>query len=270
MDALLCTAADGARCAARVAGRNEVTLLFVHGVGSTGEVWDSQLAALSRHYRCAAVELRGNGVAPLPARLSSITCEGFARDVLAVADALGAERFHLIGCSLGGVVGLELWRTAPHRIKSLALLDSFAEYPDGQAFADRMVEAVLAARSMVAFAEERANRILPANAPAYRRTESVRQMACKNPQAYARATQAAWTSDYRALLPQITIPTLVLWGEHDVIAPRALSEELAAGIPDSRLVVVPDAGHLSNADAPTFVNAVLEAFVNAVEKIGQP
>ncbi|MDE2572977.1 MAG: alpha/beta fold hydrolase [bacterium] len=259
-----CTASDGVRCAAQVTGTAATTLLFVHGAGSTAAIWDPQFGALGGRFRCAAVELRGNGVAPLPIKLSSISREGFARDCLAVADALSVERFHLVGCSLGGVVGLELWRMAPRRLASLTLLDSFACYPDGEAVAERIVGAVLEAPSLIAFAEERSSYLLPPGARSHRRTETVQQMARKDRRAYARSIVAAWTGDYRAMLPEIVVPALVLWGQHDIVTPWPLSQELAAAIPGAHLLEVPDAGHVSNADAPEFVNAALEAFVAAV------
>ncbi|TAM73474.1 alpha/beta hydrolase [bacterium] len=267
MDALVCTASDGVRCVARVAGRTGEPVIFVHGVGSTAEIWAPQLSSLSRYFRCAAVELRGNGVAPVPSNLSSITRTGFARDALAVADALGVDRFHLVGCGLGGIVGLELWRLAPERIASLCLLDSFAAYPDGEAVAACIIDDVLAAPSLVTYSEGRANLVLPPRAPAYRRTDSVRQMSSKDRRAFTRFTLATWTGDYRPFLAGITVPTLVLWGAHDAIVPRALCEELAVGIPGAHLVTVPDAGHHSHADTPSFVGAALEAFIGAIPNL---
>ncbi|TAM87287.1 alpha/beta hydrolase [bacterium] len=268
MDALVCTASDGVRCAARVAGRTGEPLIFVHGVGSTAEIWEPQLTSLSQHLRCAAVELRGNGVAPVPVNLSSITRTGFARDALAVADAFGAQRFHLVGCGLGGIVGLELWRLAPGRIASFCLLDSFAAYPDGEAVAAGIIDDVLTAPSLVTYSEGWANLLLPPRAPAYRRTASVRQMAQKDRRAFTRFTLATWTCDYRPLLASIAVPTLLLWGEHDRIVPRVLCEELAANIRGAHLVTVPDAGHHCHADAPAFVDAALEAFIGAVPNLG--
>ncbi|TAM59365.1 alpha/beta hydrolase [bacterium] len=261
MEALECTASDGVRCAARVAGRTGDPLIFVHGFDTTAEVWESQLSSLSRRFRCAAVELRGNGVAPLPVKLSSITCEGFACDVLAVADALGAPSFHLIGCDLGGIAGLELWRRAPERIAGIALLGSFAAFPHGKTIAKTVIEDALEAKTMVAYAERHVELVLPPRAPAFQRTRLVRQLALKDRRAYSRFALATWTADYRGLLASMDIPTLVLWGEHDRITPRACSEELAAAIPGARQITVPDAGHLVQADAPVFVNAALEAFV---------
>src|SRR5579864_4739817 len=97
-------------------------VLFVHGVGSTAAIWDYQLADLGDSYRCFAVELRGNGAARPTAQASTITREGYVEDVLGVADASGAPAFHFVGCSLGGVVGFELWKQVPDRMRSITFV----------------------------------------------------------------------------------------------------------------------------------------------------
>ena len=85
-----------------------------------------------------------------------ITREGFASDVIAVADANGFETFDLIGCSLGGVVAFELWQRVPERLRSMVIVGSFAKYPDGQTYADNIEAAARAAGDMRTFAEARA------------------------------------------------------------------------------------------------------------------
>jgi len=86
-------------------------------------------------------------------------------------------------------------------------------------------------------------------------------MACKSVSSYLAATEATWTGDYRDLLPGISVPVLVACGEHDAIAPLALSEEIAAGIPASELALIADAGHVANADAPVRFNERLQTFL---------
>ena len=86
-------------------------------------------------------------------------------------------------------------------------------------------------------------------------------MACKTVPSYIAATRATWTGDYRALLPTITVPTLVVVGERDSVAPLILSQEIAHGIPGAHIEVVPDAGHVVNGDAPEAFNALLRGFI---------
>jgi pimeloyl-ACP methyl ester carboxylesterase len=253
------TQSDGAVAGARLAGERGPALIFVHGVGSTGAIWDYQLDAFGGDYRCASMELRGNGALENPPP-ELITREGFASDVLAVADANGFETFHLIGCSLGGVVAFELWQRAPQRFRSMVIVGSFAKYPDGQTYADNIKAAVRAAGDMRTFAEARAAQL---GLPPQRLRETIDQMGSKSVPSYLASTQATWTGDYRSMLGSIEVPVLVTRGERDGIAPQPLSDEIADGIPGSRRDVVSDAGHVANADNPERFNAMLGEFMSA-------
>jgi pimeloyl-ACP methyl ester carboxylesterase len=252
------TAPEGAVTGARVAGASGPPLVFVHGVGSTAAIWDPQIEAFSGAHRCAAIELRGNGVLHPDPDPALITREGFAHDVLAVADALGIDRFTIAGCSLGGVVAFELWKRVPHRIEAMLIADSFACYPNGQAYADGVKAAARDAGDMRAFAQGRAAKL---GLPPERLRVTIEQMACKSVPCYLAATQATWTGDYRDMLPTIDVRVLVACGERDTIAPRDLSEEIARGIRGATLEIVAGAGHVANADAPDAFNRLLREFL---------
>jgi 3-oxoadipate enol-lactonase len=97
-----------------------------------------------------------------------------------------------------------------------------------------------------------------------RERETIEQMARKSRASYEAATRATWTGDYCGDLGAIRAPTLVMVGERDSVAPRALSEEIAAGIPRARFVELSAAGHVANADAPEAFNAELRAFLEGI------
>jgi len=257
IDTMQTTAPDGAVTGARRAGDAGPALIFVHGVGSTAAIWDAQLDAFAGDHRGLAVELRGNGALldPDPALISR---EGFATDVLAVADAAGIERFTLVGCSLGGVVAFELWKSAPQRIEAMVIVGSFARYPDGRKYADGVMAAAREAGDMTTFAQIRAPKL---GLPPDRTRETIEQMACKSLPCYLASTQATWTGDYVDLLASIRVPVLVACGERDTIAPRALSDQIAAGIPGAAFVEIEGAGHVANADAPETFNQKMRAFL---------
>ena len=250
----------GARlAAARSALRDgKPPLIFVHGVGSTAAIWDHQLREFADRHFCAAIELRGNGASKPDPDPSTIARAGFAEDVLSVADALGAERFTIVGCSLGGVVAFELWQRASQRIEAMVILGSFARYPDGAQVAERISGEARAAGSMRAYGEQRAAKL---GLPPERFSETVEQFACKSVDCFVASTQATWTGDYRDVLPNVDVPALVAYGEHDVVAPRALAEEIAAGISGAALAAIPAAGHVANADNPAAFNELLRMFL---------
>jgi len=257
---IVAEASDGVLVGARHSGERGPAIVFVHGVGSTAAAWDPQLVALEDAYRSYAIQLRGNGGPGFVPAPEMIDRAGYVRDVLAILDASGIERAHFVGCSLGGVVGFELWKNAPERIASLTFVGSFAAYPDGAKYAENIVAMVEAAGDMESFARVRIGRL---GLSPEREAAAIAEMAAKTVPAYVAATRATWTGDYRAMLPSITAPTLVVIGERDMVAPLILSQEIANGIPNARLEVIENAGHVANGDAPAAFNALLRGFLTS-------
>ena len=265
---------DGLRIAYRAEGSGP-PIVFLHGVGATKKMWAPQTGALSERFRCIALDYRGYGESEVPPERSlapdardakSISRGAYARDVIAVLDAEGIDAAHVCGCSLGGVVALEAYDAKPARVKSLALVDTFAFYPGGAASIDERI-ANLDRLGIAEFAKTRGPGIHKPDAPDALVKASIADMASIPLAVYKASTRATWTGDYRALLSRIAVPAEVFWGELDTtIAPHELSEELANAIPTcSGVVRVPHAGHVSNLDNPEFFNLALEAFVDSVE-----
>jgi 3-oxoadipate enol-lactonase len=266
IESLRFTAPDGAIAGARVAASTprlkSTALVFVHGVGSTAAIWDRQLEAFGDELPCVAIELRGNGACKPDPEPSLITRGGFAQDVMTVLDALRIGHFTLVGCSLGGVVALELYTRVGERFDAIVTLGSFARYPDGERVAEGIIAAVHDAGSMPVFARRRAAQL---GLPPQRMDETIEQMACKSVPSYIASTKATWTGDYTGMLSSIVVPALVAYGERDPVVPLPLSEELAAGIPSAQLAAVQDAGHVANADNPEAFDALLRGFL---ERLG--
>ena len=146
------------------------------------------------------------------------------------------------------------------RIAALVLLGTFARYPDGERYAQQIAVDVREAGSMRAFGELRAAKL---GLPPARLQETIEQFACKSMESFLAATQATWTGDYLALLATIDVPVLVAYGEHDRVAPRGLSEQIASGIAGAELAMISGAGHVANADEPAAFNALLRVFLDA-------
>jgi 3-oxoadipate enol-lactonase len=265
---------DGLRIAYVQAGSGP-PIIFLHGVGSTNEIWRRQMLALAPTMHCIALDYRGYGHSEIPPEASlapgagdpqAVSRGAFARDVFAVLDQCGLADAHLIGCSLGGVVALECYARASERARSLILVDTFAFYPGGVGSMDERIQ-TLEELGIDGFARSRAPKVLHPDAPA-ERVEFVRaQMASIPLDVYKAATRATWTGDYRELVPRIEVPVLVMWGEHDtVVAPYERSAEIAYSLREPRKVtVVPHAGHLPNVDNPEFFNREVSAFIHKVD-----
>ena len=97
------------------------TILFHHGIGASAEIWTGWLPALIDHFRIVTWDMRGYGRSVIPPADFNWSLQMLADDVFTVADAAGAERFHLVGESIGGTVALAAALARPERIASLTV-----------------------------------------------------------------------------------------------------------------------------------------------------
>jgi pimeloyl-ACP methyl ester carboxylesterase len=170
-------------------------------------------------------------------------------------------RFALAGLSMGGYIALTIAREAPARVSKLALLDTSARPETPEQSERRKPQIALAQDGR--FAEVPALQF-PVFVHRNRQHDEalkrrVRVMAEETgAEAFLRQQKAIMTRpDMRPLLASIACPTLVLVGDGDELTPPQLSEEIAADIAGSRLVVVADCGHLSTMERPDAVNGAL-------------
>ena len=241
-------------------GGDAVPIIFLHGVGSDKSVWRPQIEHFSRSRRAIAFDYPGYGESdPLASG------GDFVSAILAAMDALGIERAHVCGLSLGGVVAIAVHARSPKRCASLTLADTFVRHPDGAAIYERSIEASRT-MSMRALAEGRVDMLLGDAATPELRAEVVATMAAIDPEAYRIGAKAVWLADQRDEARAIRLPTLVLCGAEDRVTPPALSEELAALIPLADLAIIGAAGHLANAEQPAVFNSAVDAFIAEVER----
>lgn len=195
-----------------------------------------------------------------------VTVADHRRDdtIAAIADHIlrdAPPRFALVGLSMGGYIAGLVARRAPERVGKLALLDTAAR-PETPKQTERRLEQIALAES--GRLGEVADLLFPLFASRARHGDEdlkrlVRTMAQETgTEAFVRQQRAIMgRPDLRPHLPSIICPTLVLVGDGDELTPPPFSEEIAAGIPGARLVVVPDCGHLSTLEQPEAVNAAL-------------
>ena len=190
------------------------------------------------------------------------TVDAIARRILETAP----PRFALAGLSMGGYIALAILRAAPERVSRLALFDTGARADLPEQSQRRKAQIELARSGRFAEIPET---LWPLFVHKDRQGDAklkdvVLQMAEETgPDAFIRQQMAIMSRpDARPDLPRIKCPTLVLVGEADQLTPPALSEEMAAAIPGSRLVVVPGSGHLSTLEQPDVVGNALVEWMN--------
>lgn len=235
-------------------------VVFLHGVGSDKSVWRPQLDYFASDRRAIAFDYPGYGESD-PA-FEGMTRDDYAATILAAMSALGVERAHVCGLSLGGVVAIAMHAAWPRRLASLILADTFAEHPDGRAIYDR---SIAASGDLRAMAESRVDVLLAQPAHPTVRSEVVETMARISPEAYRTGARAVWLAEQQQRASAIRLPTLVLCGAEDRVTPPALSSALAKMIPGAACELIEQAGHICNLERPDSFNTLVGAFLRGVD-----
>lgn len=231
------------------AGPGKPRVLLVMGFGMRGDVWRPQIDGLGDDHELAWFDNRGIGESDPPPRRFKMG--ELAQDALRVADALGWDRFHVVGVSLGGMISQEIALAAPERLFSLTLI---ATHPGGPlGIAPHAKGLKHWTRSVFGPQEGRVANLTEllytpsflAAVDQHELTERMRLQVGKKPHPRTAALQllAVARHDTRRRLRDIQAPTLVLKPESDILVRPLHSDRLSRGIPGARLVTLPDTGH---------------------------
>lgn len=244
---------------------NGPPVLLIQGVGVHGEGWRPQLEALLPHWCCVWYDNRGVGASqPID---GAFTVRRLAEDAAALVHAQGWDRVHVVGHSLGGLIALRLALMQPARVRSLALLCSFARGRDAGASL-RMAwigartrlgtRAMRRAAFMEILAAPHALAGVDRQVMAHRVAPLFGHDLADHPPIEGRQLSAMRAEDATPELARLGgIPTLVVSGRHDPIATPALGRALAAGIPGARYVQLDEQAHGAPILAAAVVNDLL-------------
>lgn len=241
-------------------------VLFIQGTGVHGDGWRPQVDALAVHHECLTFDNRGMGRSqPITGPL---TVAQMADDALAVMDAAGWKSAHVVGHSLGGLIALQLALTARHRVRSLALLCTFANGRDATKLTPWMLWVGL--RTQIGPRRSRRHAFLqmvlpPAELATVDRDAMAEKLAphfghdlADQPPVVMKQLRAMKSCDLSSRLGELAgLPTLVVSAEHDRIAPPSSGRAIAAGIPGARYVELPGAAHGIPLTGAARINALL-------------
>jgi 3-oxoadipate enol-lactonase len=255
---------DDAAISYEVTGSGD-PLLMIMGFATDSRMWFMQTPAFAASHRCITFDNRASGMSEVGEQ--PITMERMARDALAVLDAAGADRAHVLGISMGGAIAQHLALIAPDRVRSLTLAATWAG-PNawlprlttiGLSLLKHEGSAFMARASMLWVFSPRFIVDNPAMAQVVEDTAA--EMATDDT-AFTAQLQATSDHDLRARLHEITAPTLVMSAKRDVFVPLELGKEVAALIPGSTYVEL-DGGHGFNIEEPAAFNETVLGFINA-------
>jgi pimeloyl-ACP methyl ester carboxylesterase len=270
----------GARISSLTAGNGPEHVILTHGLGSSKSSFFETVAALTPDYTVHAIDLPGFGSSSKPAR-ASYNANFFARHVLRFMDALGIDRAHLVGNSMGGRVSLEVGLQAPNRVRTLSLLAPAMAFRRGREWVPlvRLLRPELAliphalngdqVRSRFWNMIARPDRIDPAVADVasdeflrtYRSRAARIAFYAAARQIYLEAPDGQngfWTR-----LGELKPPTMFIWGDADPLVPSGFSRHVATALPDAAQVILHDCGHVPQIELPEQTHAMIREFLDS-------
>lgn len=234
-----------------------VPVVFLHAFPYSPAMWEGQLRAV------------GGRPVLTPDILGFESLESAAAHVLVEMDNLGWQKAVFVGLSMGGYVIFRLWNLEPERFAGMVLADTRAtpDTPEGARLRLELAERIRR-EGVQFFPEATLKGHLGASSHA-RRPELVawvrEAQLGADPERVAKSLEAlASRPDSVPLLPGISVPALVLVGEEDTLTPLDDARLMAAQIPDSRMLILPEAGHLSSLENPKSFNTALLGFLAEV------
>jgi len=239
-------------------------LVLIHGFPLNKGMWDSQVAHLKQRFRVLAPDLRGHGETEVPQ--DAFSMDLFANDVIALVGELGLGPAVFVGHSMGGYVLFRLYAQQPDSARALVFANTRAEADGPEARKKRLDTIGLIQKSgPEAFMTDFARKLL-SESTKERRSDLLAQLISLMKYAPAHGIIAslralAERSDSRTLLSDIQVPTLLIAGKEDSIIPLQSMEDMQKRLQDSRLIVIPETGHMSNMESPQVFNEEVDKFL---------
>jgi pimeloyl-ACP methyl ester carboxylesterase len=249
-------------------------LVFIHGLSGCWQNWLENIPHMARRHRVVALDLAGFGESELPQE--EISIPGYGRFVDAFLGEIGVERAALVGNSMGGFIAAEIAISHPSRVEKLVLVSAAGLVRAGNwqlntveraaSLLHPAVVAVLARREFLIKRPKLRRRILYGivRYPERLEPELVYEVASgAGKPGFLDALNAISNYDFRERLPEISVPTLIVWGRDDRIVPVSGAYEYERLIPDARRVIFDRTGHMAMLERPARFNQLVEEFLTA-------
>lgn len=257
-----CTASVTDAVSATGTADDKPTLLFVHAYTCNNSLWQEMIARFASRFRCLALDLPGHGQSDPAEQASDMAY--MADWAVAVLDHAGVDRAHVCGLSIGGMVGQQLGLHYPDRLHSLVLACTTGRLaPEAVATWDERLEKVTT-RGLWAQIEESIERWygdgLLANFGPADLDPVARMIAATSVAGAVSCGLAVKAHDLLGRLGAIETPTLVIGADKDLSFPAEHPQALCEAIPDARLVMLTNAGHMAPLQAPDAFSGALTSF----------
>lgn len=245
-------------------GTSEIPIIFIHGFPFNKETWQPQVEFLRARHRVIAYDIRGFGKSTSGKEESSIGL--FADDLIDFMDALQIKKAIVCGLSMGGYILLNAAHRYPERFEGLVLCDTQCN-PDTAEGREKRFDSIkkIEAEGLGDYADASVKNLFCKNSFDTNKklvSDIHETILTTSPGAITSTLSAlANRSDTCPILSEISLMTLIICGKEDVITPPAKAEILNTGIKNSSLVIIEEAGHLSNLEQVDEFNHALGKFI---------
>ena len=225
-------------------------ILLSSGLGGSGSYWQPNLAALGQYRRIITYDHRGTGRSERDVA-GDLTVEAMAADVIALLDGLGIDRVTLIGHALGGHIGLALALAAPERLERLVVINGWAKLDPHTARCFDTRLALLRNSGPRAYLHAQPLFLYPPqwisdHHDALEAEEELHLAHFPGPEMIQRRIAAVRRFDIAARLDEISVPTLLVAADDDMLVPPSASQKLVDGIRHAQLARLASGGHACN------------------------
>ncbi len=244
--------------------QSENTLFFIHGFPFNKDMWLPQIEHFKTQFRCIAVDVKGHGLSTSDEEDFSVS--GFADDIISLLNDLKIAKVILAGLSMGGYIALNLVTRFPERVSGLILsgTNCIADTPEAKEKRMKTIES-LPKIGMEVYAKESVKNLFAPDSLLHKQAEVqlIRAMIENTSEITIVKTLKALANreETCSKLENIKQPTLVLVGENDTVTPFAHAEILWDKMPNSKLFVIENAGHIANLENTSEFNQIIDYFL---------
>ncbi len=240
-------------------------VVFLHGIGGNRSSWTDQQVAVADMCTTIAWDARGYGASD--DYEGPLNFSDFSRDLARLLDARDIAKAHLVGLSMGARILMDFFPRYNERVATLTLCDCFFSY-----------ETALSPEKQKEFIELRQNPLKEGKSPADLAPVLIKSLVGPNcsqqakdklyhslveihVESYLKTIEATVTYDASGSLADFDVPVQLIFGEHDKLTPPSIGDTMMEKIPNARMAVIEDAGHLSNLEQPDAFNRILREFL---------
>lgn len=239
-------------------------IVFLHGIGGNRSNWAEQLSFFRKRFCAVAWDARGYGDSG--DSNAALKFSDFADDLCELLDDINAEKAHLVGLSMGGMIVQDFYHRYSNRVASLTLAatsDGFCSVTpeETQKFLALRLSPLEQGGTIRDVADILIEVLAGPEATKQHKQQLYESLLALRPSSYEQALRAIVTTNFRDGLSKIRVPTLVINGSADQVTPLSESETLRTHISDVETRIIKGAGHLINIEKPEIFNSILSDFI---------